>query len=170
MPVSSAIRQNYSEECEAAINKHINLELHASYVYLFMAYHFDRDDVALQGFSEYYKKRSQAVRKRAEKLMHYQNLRGGSLVLADVKAPVDNWNNFMDILNETLALEKKINNSLLVIRNLAVQKADPHLKHHITSKFIIEVVDTINEVGKLFTNATRVGNDLGLYQLDKTGL
>ena len=29
----SAIRQNYSEACEAAINKQINMELYASYVY-----------------------------------------------------------------------------------------------------------------------------------------
>jgi len=29
----SAIRQNYHPECEAAINKQINLELYASYVY-----------------------------------------------------------------------------------------------------------------------------------------
>ena len=30
---TSQIRQNYSAECEAAINKQINIELHASYVY-----------------------------------------------------------------------------------------------------------------------------------------
>ena len=45
----SAIRQNYSEACEAGINKQINMELYASYVYQSMAYHFDRDDVAMKG-------------------------------------------------------------------------------------------------------------------------
>jgi len=30
---TSQIRQNFATECEAAINKHINIELHASYVY-----------------------------------------------------------------------------------------------------------------------------------------
>lgn len=29
----SVIRQNYHEDCEAAINKQINMELYASYVY-----------------------------------------------------------------------------------------------------------------------------------------
>jgi len=29
----SAVRQNYHVDCEAAINKQINLELYASYVY-----------------------------------------------------------------------------------------------------------------------------------------
>ena len=32
----SLCRQNYHEECEAGINKQINLELYASYVYLSM--------------------------------------------------------------------------------------------------------------------------------------
>ena len=32
----SQIRQNYHEECEALVNKHINLELHTSYVFLSM--------------------------------------------------------------------------------------------------------------------------------------
>ena len=49
----SAIRQNYSEACEAAVNKQINMELYASYVYQSMAFHFDRDDVALPGKMEY---------------------------------------------------------------------------------------------------------------------
>ena len=36
MPDQLAIRQNYSVEAEAAINKQINIELYASYVYLSM--------------------------------------------------------------------------------------------------------------------------------------
>ena len=32
----SRIRQNYHEDCEALVNKQINMELHASYVYLSM--------------------------------------------------------------------------------------------------------------------------------------
>ena len=32
----SQVRQNFHEECEAGINRQINLELYASYVYLSM--------------------------------------------------------------------------------------------------------------------------------------
>ena len=81
----SLVRQNYPEDCEAALNKHINLSLHASYVYLSMAYHFDRDDIALKGFQGYFKGKSDKEREQAEKMMCYQNLRGGRIVLADVK-------------------------------------------------------------------------------------
>ena len=32
----AAIRQNYSEECEALVNKYVNTKLYHSYVYLYM--------------------------------------------------------------------------------------------------------------------------------------
>lgn len=34
--MTSQIRQNYHAECEAAVNHLVNIELHASYVYLSM--------------------------------------------------------------------------------------------------------------------------------------
>merc|ERR1711890_72840 len=40
----SKIRQNYHEECEAMINKQINMEFYASYVYLSMGSYFNRQD------------------------------------------------------------------------------------------------------------------------------
>merc|ERR1711944_132065 len=40
----SKIRQNYHEDCEALINKQINMEFYASYVYLSMSSFFNRDD------------------------------------------------------------------------------------------------------------------------------
>merc|ERR1712210_30121 len=54
----SKIRQNYHEDCEALINKQINMEFYASYVYLSMSSYFNRDDQALHGFAEHFKKES----------------------------------------------------------------------------------------------------------------
>ena len=66
--MASLARQNYHQDCEAAVNKQINLELHVSYVYLSIGYYFDRDDVALSGFQEFYIRSSDRERKRAEKV------------------------------------------------------------------------------------------------------
>merc|ERR1712115_456937 len=52
----SKIRQNYHEDCEALINKQINMEFYASYVYLSMSSFFNRDDQALHGFADHFKK------------------------------------------------------------------------------------------------------------------
>uniref|UniRef100_A0A8C8YZY4 Ferritin n=1 Tax=Prolemur simus TaxID=1328070 RepID=A0A8C8YZY4_PROSS len=77
----SQVRQNYDSTCEAAINSQIHLELYASYVYLSMAFYFDRDDVALKHFSRYFLRRSHQEREHAEKLMGLQNRRGGRISL-----------------------------------------------------------------------------------------
>jgi len=170
MPKVSLIRQNYSEECEAAINKLINMELHASYVYLSMAFHFDRDDIALKGFHEYFKKKSDTQRKHAEMLMSYQNKRGGNIVLLDVKAPKLDWNSHTIALEDAIALEKSLVDGLLALYKVGTEKHDPHLCHHFNRTLIKEGVDTVSELGKLVTNAKRCGNDLGLYMFDRKSM
>merc|ERR1711890_214792 len=68
----SKIRQNYHEECEAMINKQINMEFYASYVYLSMGSYFNRQDQALHGFGKHFMGESEEERKHGIKLMEYQ--------------------------------------------------------------------------------------------------
>merc|ERR1712048_749423 len=83
----SKIRQNYHEECEALINKQINMEFYASYVYLSMSSFFNRDDQALHGFASFFKKSSDEEREHGMKLMEYQTKRGGKVVFQDIAKP-----------------------------------------------------------------------------------
>ncbi|PIO39824.1 hypothetical protein AB205_0126240 [Aquarana catesbeiana] len=83
--MNSQVRQNFHQDCEAALNRQVNLELYASYVYLSMSYYFDRDDVALRNFAKYFLHQSHEEREHAEKLMKMQNQRGGRIFLQDVK-------------------------------------------------------------------------------------
>merc|ERR1712173_287376 len=64
-----------------------NMELYASYVYMSMAYYFDRDDIAYAGFSSFFKKSSDEERDHAEKFIKYQNRRGGKVVFQDIAKP-----------------------------------------------------------------------------------
>ncbi|XP_008055359.1 ferritin, mitochondrial-like, partial [Carlito syrichta] len=68
----SRVRQNFHPDSEAAINRQINLELYASYVYLSMAYYFSRDDVALNNFARYFLRQAREETEHAEKLMRLQ--------------------------------------------------------------------------------------------------
>ena len=52
--MSSQIRQNYSTEVEAAINRLVNTQLRASYTYLSLGFYFHRDDVALEGVGHFF--------------------------------------------------------------------------------------------------------------------
>ena len=49
------------------------------------SFYFDRDDVALKGFAKFFKESSDEEREHGEKLMKLQNMRGGRIVLQDIK-------------------------------------------------------------------------------------
>jgi len=88
----SRCRTNFHSENEANINKQINMELYASYVYLSMATYFERDDVALHGFAKRFLENSHEERDHAEKLIKYQNMRGGRVVFKPIAEPnVTEW-------------------------------------------------------------------------------
>lgn len=46
--------------------------------------YFDRDDVALPNFSSFFLERSVKEREQAEKLLEYQNMRGGRVLLQTI--------------------------------------------------------------------------------------
>lgn len=52
-------------------------------------FYFSRDDVALPGFSHFFKENSEEEREHAEKLLSFQNKRGGRIFLQDVKVSLD---------------------------------------------------------------------------------
>ena len=52
------------------------------------AWYFDRDDVALKGFHKFFSEMSKEEREHAEKLLKYQNRRGGKIVLENVNVSI----------------------------------------------------------------------------------
>ncbi|XP_064482398.1 soma ferritin-like [Ornithodoros turicata] len=164
-------RQNYHSDCEARINKQINMELYASYVYLSMAYYFDRDDVALRGFHKFFKKSSHEEKEHAEKLMKYQNMRGGRVVLQPIQKPSqDEWGTGLEAMQASLELEKTVNQSLLDLHRIATDHNDAQLCDFLESEYLKEQVEAIKELSDYVTNLKRVGPGLGEYMFDKETL
>nr|XP_033703905.1 ferritin heavy chain-like [Tursiops truncatus] len=154
----SQVRQNYHQDSEAAINRQINLELYASYVYPSMLYYFDRDDVALKNFAKYFLHQSCEEREHAEKLMKLQNQRGGRIFLQDIEKPDrDDWENGLNAMECALHLEKSVNQSLLELHKLATEKNDPHLCDFIETHYLNEQVKSIKELGDHVTNLRTMG-------------
>merc|ERR1712226_499117 len=161
-------RQNYHAENEAGVNKQINLELYACYVYQSMGFYFDRDDVALKGFAKFFKKSSDEEREHAEKLMAYQNKRGGRIVLQNIQKPErDEWGTGLDAMQAALALEKNVNQSLLDLHKLADSHGDAQMCDFIEGTYLEEQVDAIKEISDHMTQLKRVGSGLGEYMFDK---
>ncbi|KAL8591509.1 hypothetical protein ACOMHN_000524 [Nucella lapillus] len=167
----SQVRQNFHEECEAAINRQINLELYASYVYMSMAFHFDRDDVSLEGFYKFFKKQSDEERGHAQKLMEYQNTRGGRILLQEIKKPDrDDWGTGLEAMQAALHLEKSINQSLLELHQSASSHSDPQMSDYVEDNFLKEQVESIKEISNYVSNLKRVGAGLGEFLFDKETL
>ena len=112
----SRIRQNYKEESEALVNKQINMEFYASHVYMSMFTYFDRDDVAYPGLASFFKKSSDEKRDHGEKLIKYQNKRGGKVVFQDIAKPsAMEWGSPVDALEAALELEKTVSSQNYMI-------------------------------------------------------
>lgn len=162
-------RQNFHADSEAGINRQINLELYASYVYQSMAMYFDRDDVALRGFHKFFKKSSDEEREHAEKLMKYQNKRGGRIVLQQIQKPDrDEWGTCIDAMQAALALEKSVNQSLLELHKVAGSHGDSQMTDFLEGEFLEEQVESIKQISDYVTQLKMVGSGLGEYQFDKT--
>jgi len=169
--MASAVRQNYHSDCEAGVNKQINLELYASYVYQSMYFYFDREDVALPGFAKYFNESSKEERGHAELLMKYQGQRGGRIVLQDIKKPErDEWGSGLEAMQAALALEKSVNQSLLDLHGVASSHNDAQMADFIENNYLTEQVEAIKQLGDYITQLKRVGPGMGEYLFDKETL
>ncbi|XP_078093229.1 ferritin heavy chain-like [Mustelus asterias] len=153
------MRLNYHKDCEGAVNRMINMELYSSYVYLSMSYYFDRGDVALDNFMKFFKKLSEKEHEQAEKLMRFQNQRGGQINLQDIKRPEqDDWDNGLQAMQCALQLEKNINQSLLELYKVSKDRSDPHLCEFLEVHYLEKQVKTIKKLGDHVTNLLRLGS------------
>jgi len=169
--MASAVRQNYHSDCEAGVNKQINLELYASYVYQSMYFYFDREDVALKGFAKFFNESSKEERTHAELLMKYQGQRGGRIVLQDIKKPErDEWGTGLEAMQAALALERSVNQALLDLHAVASSHNDAQMCDFIESNYLTEQVEAIKQLAEYVTNLKRVGPGLGEFLFDKETL
>uniref|UniRef100_A0A8C0K8M6 Ferritin n=1 Tax=Canis lupus dingo TaxID=286419 RepID=A0A8C0K8M6_CANLU len=142
----SRVRQNFHPDCEAAVNRQINLELYAAYAYLSMAYYFSREDVALNNFARYF------LRQKPDR---------------------DDWESGLRAMECALLLEKNVNQSLLELHTLASDQGDPHLCDFLETHYLNEQVKSIKELGDHVQNLVKMGApDSGLaeYLFDKHSL
>ena len=156
-------RQNWSTECEKALNEQIEREYSASLSYHLLSAHFDRDDVGLNKLRDYFQKASLEEREHADKLMAYQNMRGGRVLFNNIMPKhftLTQVNN--DILPAfvfALDLEKSINEHLLNLHKVASSSNDPQFSDYLEGEFLKEQVEAINEISKIISILTRFNGD-----------
>ncbi|THU68044.1 hypothetical protein C4D60_Mb05t31090 [Musa balbisiana] len=142
-PGLSIARQKYDDDCEAAINEQINVEYNNSYIYHALFAYFDRDNVALKGVAKFFKESSEEERVHAEKLMEYQNKRGGRVKLQLICRPPSELDHpekgdALYAMELALCLEKLTNEKLLNLHSVADRCNDAQLTDFIESEFLEE--------------------------------
>jgi len=166
--MTSKCRQNYHEECEAAINKQINMEMFASYSYMALASHFNRDDVALKGLAKFFKESSDEERGHAQKFMGYQALRGGRVVFQPINRPSSTeWDSALSAMEFVLKLEKEVQQALLELHKVASTHNDAHMTKMLEDDFLDEQVESIHQISKYIAQLQLVGEGLGVFMFDK---
>ncbi|XP_074075856.1 ferritin light chain [Macrotis lagotis] len=175
MSSASQIRQNFSAEAEAAVNRLANLHLRASYCYLSLAFYFDRDDVALPRVSHFFRELAEDKREGAERLMRLQNQRGGRVLLQAVQKPArDEWGRSLEAMEAALDLEKGLNQALLKLHALGSDQGDPQLCDFLESHYLDEEVKLLKRLGDHLSTLRHVQADpqagLGEYLFERLSL
>ncbi|KAM7270671.1 hypothetical protein ACFE04_029885 [Oxalis oulophora] len=172
VPHASLARQKYADDCEAALNEQINVEYNVSYVYHSLYAYFDRDNVALKGLANFFKESSLEEREHAEKLMEYQNKRGGRVKLQSIVMPPSEYDHAekgdaLYAMELALSLEKLTNEKLLNLHKVASENNDPQLADFIESEFLAEQVESIKKISEYVAQLRRVGKGHGVWHFDK---
>uniref|UniRef100_A0A673UTM7 Ferritin n=1 Tax=Suricata suricatta TaxID=37032 RepID=A0A673UTM7_SURSU len=172
--LSSPVRQNYHIVCEFALNTQINLQFHASYMYLSMSLYFERADVALKNFSKFFLRWSHEATDHAEKLIKLQKQRGGCLRIYNIEKPYrDDWASGLKAMECAFYLEKVLNRNVLELHQLATEKQDTHLCSFLKTNYLREKVKTIKQLSDYMTNLSKMGapdSYLAEYLFDKLTL
>lgn len=168
----SLARQKFVDECEAAINEQINVEFNASYAYHSLFAYFDRDNVALKGFAKFFKESSDEERDHAEKLIKYQNMRGGRVRLQSIVTPLTEFDHpekgdALYAMELALALEKLVNEKLHNLHSVASRCNDPQLTDFVESEFLEEQVEAIKKISEYVAQLRRVGKGHGVWHFDQ---
>ncbi|XP_021278097.1 ferritin-3, chloroplastic-like [Herrania umbratica] len=172
VPQASLARHKYTGQCETAINEQINVEYSVSYVYHAMYAYFDRDNVALKGCAKFFKDSSVEERQHAEKLMEYQNKRGGKVQLQSILLPLSEFDHAekgdaLYAMELALSLEKLNNEKLLNLHKMANEVNDVHLLDFIESEFLTEQVESIEKLSQYVSQLRRVGTGHGVWHFDQ---
>jgi len=172
----SFARSGFSNECERALNAQINVEYNVSYIYHAMWAYFSRDNVALKGFAEHFKKESLEERAHAEQLMEYMNLRGGRVELQQLLPPQTEYEHSdkgcaLYALELSLSLEKLNNDKLCELHAVADAAGDAHMCDFIEGQMLEPQVQSVREVSEMVATLLRMGppgDGMAAWHFDQT--
>lgn len=157
---------------QEALNRHINEEFYASYLYLSMSAYCDSED--LPGFAHWLRIQSQEEYAHAMNLFDFVQDRQGRVTLFPIEQPVVEFGSVLDVMEATLAHEQEVSRLINRLYELASQQSDyptqVHLQAFITEqieeeKTAADIIAKLRMVGDDFSSLLLLDNELATRQL-----
>lgn len=149
----------------AALNDQLNLEYYSAYSYLAMSAYFLTQN--LNGFAHWMRVQAQEELGHGMKIYDFLDDREAEIRFQALDAPKQNWDNPLDVFEDSLAHEQKVSQSIYNIADLALSERD-HATHTFLQWFIAEQVEEEAAVKELIDTLKLVGTEgNGLFLLDR---
>lgn len=161
-----------NDTIQEALNRHINEEFYASYLYLSMSAYCDFVD--LPGFAHWMRIQSQEEYAHAMNLFDFVQDRQGRVTLFPIEQPVVEFGSVLDIMEATLAHEQEVSRLINRLYELALQQSDystqVHLQAFITEqieeeKTAADIIAKLRMIGEDYSSLLLLDNELGTRQL-----
>ncbi len=156
---------------EKALNKQVNAEFYASYLYLSISADFSSK--ALNGMASWYHQQAKEEITHAMKIYNHIQERLGTVTLEPIAAVPTKWATPMDAFKAALAHEQKVTGMINGLMDMAVAEKD-YATQSFLRWFVDEQVEEENDATANIDKLTLLGGKDGksissgaLYQLDK---
>lgn len=124
----------FNKRIEKMINDQINAELYSSYLYLAMSAYCS--ELGLAGFANWLKIQAQEEMCHADFMFNYLIERNARVTLDAIQKPPVDWNNIIEVFEETLKHEQYVTSRINDILNAALEEKD-----HATASFYKWFID-----------------------------
>lgn len=154
-----------SETISKAINEQIHAELSASYSYLAMSAHCDRNNFS--GAAKWLRLQSQEEYTHAMKLLDFMLARHAKVVLAELPRPKTDYTSLLDVFETSFAQEQTVSAQIGGLYELAFkEKAYPAVVQ--LEWFLTEQVEEEKSCREIVAKLKMVGNDpASLLEIDR---
>ena len=164
-----------NQTIQEALNRHINEEFYASYLYLSMSAHCDSLD--LPGFAHWMRIQSQEEYAHAMNLFDFVHDRQGKVTLLPIEQPTIEFGSVLDVMEATLAHEQQVSVLIGELYELATRESDyptqVHLQVFITEqveeeKTAADIIAKLKLIGENSSNLLLLDNEMAARQLSPT--
>jgi ferritin len=158
------LKMKINNKMQERLNKQINAELYASYLYLSMSANFESKN--MPGLAHWMKMQAREEVGHAMRIYDYVFERGGEVALMAIEKPAANWTNPLSAFQAAYEHEKKVTGMIDGLVDLARKEADKATESFL-KWFVDEQVEEEKQTDEIVQKLKMIRKSAnGLFMLD----